>query len=323
MSTPTAAQDPFFARIVVGIDASGQGDHAALAAKQLAERTGARLEIVHAVGSSSTDWELIEDPRDVANDNGPLARAWRATLRHVTELVGTHAPDGRPIEEVLRVRAGRPANVLLAEAHEQDADLIVLGYDLERSRFDFGSTVRAVIAGAPKAVWIQKHAPTAVKRILVPVDLSLDSLRALTAACSLARLFDARVDVLHVFTSAGYVVSTWPDYPDMGAFLALDEIREQRRAEFEREMAQFAWGGIEHTTEFAVGDPGPLVVAAQREVDLIVLGTHGKTALASALLGSVAWHVVRHAHRPIVAIRHPEREFVHDRHARATAKLRT
>lgn len=323
MQAPHAAQDPFFARIVVGLDASGQGDYAALAAKQLAQRTGARLSIVHAVGSSSTDFELLENPRDAANDTGPLAQAWRATLRHVRELIGPNAPDGRPIEEVLRVRAGRPATVLLSEAREQDADLIVIGYDLERSRFDFGSTVRAVIAGAPKAVWIQKHAPTEMKRILVPVDLSPDSLLALTAACSLARLFGARVHVLNVFTSAGYVLSTWPDYPDMGAFIALDEIREQKRADFEREMAAFAWAGIEHTTEFAVGDPAQRIVDAQRDADLIVLGTHGKTALASALLGSVAWHVVRNSHRPIVAIRHPEREFVHDRHTKATSKPRT
>lgn len=320
MSAPRTAQDPFFARIVVALDASGQGDHAALAAKQLAERTGARLSIVHAVGSSSMDWELRENPRDVASDTGPLARAWRATLRHVRELVGTHAPDGRPIEEVLRVRAGRPANVILAEAREQDADLIVIGYDLERSRFDFGSTVRGVIAGAPKAVWIQKHAPTEVKRILVPVDLSPDSLLALHAACSLARMFGARVHALNVFTSAGYVLSTWPDYPDLGAFMALDEIREQKRVEFERAMAAFEWDGVEHSIEFAVGDPAQRIADAQRNVDLIVLGTHGKTALASALLGSVAWHVVRHSHRPIVAIRHPEREFVHDRPARKSAQ---
>jgi nucleotide-binding universal stress UspA family protein len=296
---------PFLARIVVGIDPAGHADDAVRVAKTLADRCGARLTIVHAVGTSSAEWELLEDPRDSAKNAGFVAQAWRSTVRHVRELIGERTQDGRPIEDLVLARAGRPASVLLSEAAAQDADLVVLGYDLDRPRIDFGGTVRNVVAGSPKAVWIQKHAPTTITRILAPVDLSKDSLRALGAACALGRMFAAPVEALHAFSGAGYVLSAWPGYPDPGAFLALEELREAQRAAFEREMAAFDWGGVEHSIEFVVGDPAQQILQAQNRADLIVMGTHGRTGLASALLGSVAWHVIRQARRPVLAIRHP------------------
>jgi len=312
MSSRHAPAQPFFARIVVGLDASGHGDHALRAARQLADAGAAQLTIVHAVGTSSAEWTPLDDPREVACDAGLVAQASRAAVRHVESVLGATDRSGRPQAEAVRTLAGRPSTVVLRVAREQDADLIVLGYDLDRPRLDFGSTVRAVVAGAPKAVWVQKHAPTEIRRILVPIDLSPDSLRALRAAVSLARMFGARVLALHAFSSARYVVSTWPDYPDFGAFVAIDEIRSAQRKDFETAMAGFDWDGVEHEIEFDEGEPARAILDAQRRADLIVMGTHGRGAVAAALLGGVAWSVLRHARLPVVALRHPEREFVHE-----------
>jgi nucleotide-binding universal stress UspA family protein len=50
--------------------------------------------------------------------------------------------------------------------------------------------------------------------------------------------------------------------------------------------------------------------AAEKEIDLIVMGTHGRGALAHMLLGSVAEQVVRRAPCPVLTVRHPEHDFV-------------
>jgi nucleotide-binding universal stress UspA family protein len=51
-------------------------------------------------------------------------------------------------------------------------------------------------------------------------------------------------------------------------------------------------------------------LAKEKEVDLIVMGTHGRTGLAHALIGSVAERVVHHAHCPVLTVKHPQYRFV-------------
>lgn len=298
-------------KIVVALDAQGHADHALQTAVWLAERTHAELTILHAVGVASASWTYVEDARDAARDRGLVSQATRSIVRHATSLVGRSLPGGFLTVERVRVRAGRPSEVVLAEARERDADVIVLGHDVHRSRADLGGTVRQVVAGAPKAVWIQKHALAPIRRLLVPIDLSPDSLRALESASKLAKVFGASVTVLHAFSSAGFAVSGWHDYPEMGSLIAVDEVRDAERAGFERAIQACNWFGVEHSAHFVEGDPATAILEHQHEADLIVLGTHGRSRLASALMGSVAWRVLREARHPVLAVRHPERELVH------------
>ena len=51
-------------------------------------------------------------------------------------------------------------------------------------------------------------------------------------------------------------------------------------------------------------------VARDDDVDMIVMGTHGRTGLAHVLIGSVAERVVREAPCPVLTVKHPEHEFV-------------
>lgn len=300
-----------FGKIVVALDAQGHADHALQAAVWLAERTQAELTISHAVGVASASWTYVEDARDAARDRGLVSQATRAIVRHATSLVGRSLPGGFLTVERVRVRAGRPSDVVVAEARERDADLVVVGHDARRLRTELGGTVRQIVAQAPKAVWLQKHALAPIRRLLVPIDLSPDSLRALEAASKLAKSLDASVTVLHAFSSPGFVVSAWPDYPEMGSMIAIDEVRDAERVGFERAIQGCNWFGVEHSAHFVEGDPATAILEHQHEADLIVLGTHGRSRLATAFMGSVAWRVLREARHPVLAVRHPEREFVH------------
>src|SRR6185436_8180065 len=62
--------------------------------------------------------------------------------------------------------------------------------------------------------------------------------------------------------------------------------------------------------------------AKREHIDLIVMGTHGRTGVTHMLMGSVAEHVVRTAPCPVLTIRHPEREFVLADAAPAISEMR-
>ncbi len=296
--------------LLAGVDAEGLGDHALDAALALEKALGARLVLVHAVGTAALDWEIVEDPRETAKNTGILEQATRVMLAHVRNRLRARGEDGRRAEELLRVVLGPPARVLLDEARELDADVVLLGRHKRRGWVDFGSTVRAVIARAPKAVWLQSTPVLPIRAILCPVDLSEESLRALGHACGLAQLWGARLDVLHVFQSSRYLLSTWPEYPDFGAPFALEELRSAERAEFARALDGFDWHGVRHELRFLEGEPQECILDLAHAHDLVVLGTHGRTGLASALLGNVAYSVLRRCEKPVLAIRHAERRFL-------------
>jgi nucleotide-binding universal stress UspA family protein len=84
-----------------------------------------------------------------------------------------------------------------------------------------------------------------------------------------------------------------------------------------KELAAFvekhlAKSGLSVVSDVALGRPFMEIIryAKDNQMDLIVLGTHGRSGLRHVLLGSVAERVVRKAPCPVLTIRHPEHEFV-------------
>lgn len=296
--------------ILVAVDAEGLSDNAVRAGFELGRMFKAKVELLHVVGSPSLNWEYVEDVRAAATNAGLLTTAFKAMKAHVKELLGDPKFGDVRVDDLVRVIPGHPARVILNEARETGADVIVLGLHKQKGKIDFGSTARHVLAGAPRAVWVQKEPFTRIQTILVPVDLSPDSLNALSTACAMASVFKARVRAIYCFQSTQFMVGVWPDYPDFGTAYAIDDIRQATEADFERAMKTFDWKGAEHTTDFLDGDPIHKILELAEGADLIVLGTHGRTGLASAVLGNVAYSVIKHTEKPVLAIRHPERQLM-------------
>ncbi|MGE0824864.1 MAG: universal stress protein [Candidatus Binatia bacterium] len=146
-----------------------------------------------------------------------------------------------------------------------------------------------------------------IKKILVPTDFSENAEHALSWALGLAA--DCKAKVL-VFNAAPPMASfAFPEsvyYPDL-ARMEREVIAdaEQRVAEF---AAKHAGGGVTVETLVTLGEPvWEITQAAEREqVDLIVMGSHGRTGLSHVLLGSVAERVVRHAPCPVLVVRMPK-----------------
>lgn len=145
------------------------------------------------------------------------------------------------------------------------------------------------------------------ERVLFPTDFSRLSNAAASWAVDLVRRFDSHLDIIHVLqppsiaTPEGYVLPTGP---------FMDDVRGQVRKwlENERERLQAALPGIRVETALLEGTPFVEIVqyARQRAVDLIVIGTHGRSGIRHALLGSVTEKVVRKAPCAVLTVRAPD-----------------
>jgi nucleotide-binding universal stress UspA family protein len=292
--------------ILVAVDEGNLSDHAIEAALTLAQRLDAHVELVHAFSTPARTWTLVPDPRAPEIRSAELHRAREAVLTHVSALLGTTHGGRMRANDILKVLPGRPAQVVLERAGEVGADLIVLGALRRRPVIDFGSTARAVLAKSTCPVWVQPGPPKAIQRILVPVDLSEESLLALATARELAPRFRARVLALNVFDSVSLAAIPWDGY---STFADLDAIRSGSLEAFEKAMKTFDWDGVDHDVSFVEGRPADEILARARENDLVVMGTHGRTGFASVLLGSVAYEVLKLTTRPVMVVRKPSRRF--------------
>jgi len=288
-------------RIVVGVDAHGRSETAIHVAIDLAERFKASLELVHGVRPPHPLWPDLT-PHDVEG-------ARRAIVTRLEgSLAGVRLDLARQPHRLVVESTRHPAELLVARTREPGADLLVLGRHRRRGFFDFGSTLRAACAGASCPVWVQAGPVRVVRRILVPVDLSHESLQALRLACAWAREFEAHVQVVHCFLEPELLAGH--GYPVAGPTYVLEQLCQDARADFEAQMAAFDWGATAHTIEFVEDDPAHTILEHQDSVDLVMMGSHGRTGLSAALMGNVALAVLRDGHVPVVVLRHPEREWL-------------
>lgn len=150
-----------------------------------------------------------------------------------------------------------------------------------------------------------------IQNVLVPTDFSEFSKHALQYGCEFARRFDAHLHLLHVMDAS----LTMPD-PIMGAPVSDAELHDlQNRAETAMQgLPEPEWlDGISQVKKIIqTGSPFVEIVryARQQEIDMIVLGTHGRTGLAHVLIGSTAERVIRKAPCPVLTVRPEEHDFI-------------
>ncbi len=133
----------------------------------------------------------------------------------------------------------------------------------------------------------------AYRRILVPLDFSEASARALDAGVAFARAFDAELHVLHVVPLNGLGEREAEAELSRAAPASLDDVVRSRR------------------TVRALAPELGIVEAARGAADLIVMGTHGRSGYRHVMIGSVAERVVQLAPCAVLTLRQPGHTFVH------------
>src|SRR4029078_249739 len=152
----------------------------------------------------------------------------------------------------------------------------------------------------------------ALKKILVATDFSEPSDAALAYGRELARTFGASLTVVHI---ADNILTR--AYGADGIVLADPELQREIETSAQRQVDAVLFdedrqmlGAV--ALVITPNSPAAAIVTYARDasIDLIVMGTHGRGAIAQLLMGSVAERVVRTAPCPVLTVRHPEREFV-------------
>jgi len=145
-----------------------------------------------------------------------------------------------------------------------------------------------------------------LKRILFPTDFSDCSRRAQEYACALAEQFQAELHVLHVLVDVALMM------PEPGSMAMMPqnyllELKQTAEKALEGLLAPSWTQGRRVVRATRMGNPFVEIskYASERDIDLIVIGTHGRSALMHVLLGSVAERVVRKAPCPVLTV-HPE-----------------
>lgn len=291
-------------RIGVGTNFSPQSDVALGVAVALARVTHARIDLVHVVHRPP----LYE--RMVLSEQKLVADLQQKATAHLQQLAT--APAFAGVEIAVHTRIGAPFAELLAVAHEQRHDLIVVGARQRGSLTDLllGNTAERVLRKAETPILLAK-APFAdpPRCILAPTDFSEAAQPALQEAIALARRWQAKLVLLHVIEP---IVQAYAWASDLagGEIYVIEP--EELQPEWDVLLKSIDLSGVSWEQRTIKGDVATTVAAAAHELqaDLVVVGTHGRTGLAHALLGSVAEGVLRAVDRSVLAVRSGAEPFV-------------
>ena len=152
-----------------------------------------------------------------------------------------------------------------------------------------------------------------MKNILVPTDFSEFSRLALDYAITIAQTFKASIILIHVTPEKELdSIRQISPYLEPGR---IEELLKGRESEDKKRLNEFIppekKEGIKTEAIHRVGTPflEIIKVAKEKEGDLIVMATHGRSGLSHIIFGSVAEKVVRKSTCPVLSIRPPEHEF--------------
>lgn len=196
--------------------------------------------------------------------------------------VETLIEKGIPIERITEVAENREINLII----------IGEGNHSENEHFKLGSTTERMMQKNGIPLMVVKNEPIKpIKKFLCPVDFSESSKRALTNAIFLSNRLDAKLTILNVFTPVE-VFSYW---------INVDDKKEnqfqlnRQKAEFEEFMKDFHINKHSHRVKIAQGEPEEEILKEIKNqgIDLLMMGTTGKTGLSKIFLGSVTEKVTR------------------------------
>jgi nucleotide-binding universal stress UspA family protein len=146
-----------------------------------------------------------------------------------------------------------------------------------------------------------------INKILCPTDFSEKSYRALEKAAAFADHFAAELIVAHIVAPVPTV--SVPTHP---AAFDVTEYQKHLYKESEKTLRELVKKRVPDNLEVKAhileGNPADQInrIAEEESVDLIILSTHGHSAIGQLIFGSVADRVVRHASKPVLTIRVPD-----------------
>lgn len=291
--------------ILIPTDSSACAEYAFNHAADLADRLRANLHVVEVKASGQA--LAAQDQDDHAP--GSPDDSENAQERRVRKGHGAGSGDRYRLQLIHAEATGSSiSGAITAYAAEHDVDLIVMATHGRKglSHLINGSVAEDVVRKSHCPVLTVKNcdegmATRRIRRILVPVDFSEQTGEALVYARELARMYGARVDLMHVIEEA--VLTQVYGLETVSAAVRDVEVGTTQALE---ELMTSDIGSLSAGTVHVVVGPAAASIAAivkQADIDLIVIFSHGRSGLRRILMGSVAEAVIRKAPCPVFTIK--------------------
>jgi nucleotide-binding universal stress UspA family protein len=288
---------------MVPLDGSSLAEQALPMAVRFAERMNAKLVLYRVVPYFTVlaaDPLLYEEMNRLGEDEA------LAYLRQVREDVTSPLPT----ETICEV--GSAAESVLQYANENDVDLIIISSHGRSglNRWVYGSVAERIMSQAPCPTLIlnarRSDSPNAPQNILVTLDGSELAEKALEPAMDMASALESQLHLLRVTTS-GHMRIEIDSSPDLIDGIESNELVEAQ--EYLKELSQRI--GLEDgqlSVEVAKGTVAEAIIeyAANNDIDLITISSHGRTGLKRWVYGSVAEKVLRGACCATMIVRNSE-----------------
>ena len=279
-------------QILAATDFSTRSNRALRQAGLLAQKAEIKLHVLHVVDDDQPD-ELVRMEK-------------REAERVLAEQLDT-MPELRGVQSRPMVVTGDPFDGILRAAAELDANLIVMGSHRKQLLLDVfvGTTIERVIRrGAFPVLMVNNESQLKYRNVVAPVDLSEASANALRVALSTGLVGDNRAILVHAFSALwkGKMFVAGTEQAQIDSYVA----SERQRAMDELTTFLVANDLKDGQWSLRLDEGGPMEIisriVADMRPDLLVMGTHGRSAIIKALIGSVTEEALRSLSVDILAV---------------------
>lgn len=282
-----------FDAIVASTDGSENAKNAVLSGLALARQFDAEFHGIHVV-------DISDIPEGVVNET---TEAMHERSQHILDGVRTAAAEVEiePITHMVET-SGAIHDAIIEYALDRDLDLIIMGSRGRRGleRMLLGSVTARTIRHSPKPVLTVTDSPLSaeITDILIPTDGSRGAQAAAETAIEFATEANAGIHVINVVDVSGVVgevvtASVYDQFEQIGRAAVDDVIQQAEEAGVRSIKAPVVRGRPARSI---------LEYAAEEAIDVIVIGTHGRSGFDRYILGSVTEQVVRGGTRPILTV---------------------
>jgi universal stress protein A len=300
--------------ILIPVDFSRQSVKAVRYALSLAAKFHAEVRLLHVVDPAQEpspaiiQMPLVTQPETIARIAKKLLQSWAVKFRIPVSA------------KTCSVQYGKTFKKIIEASNDARADLIVLathGYK-GLQHLIHGSTAERVVEQSrcpvlivrkrehefldPEDAGRGKRERIAIRKILVPVDFSKNSLAGLKYAVLLAERFHATLRLLH--TIHPYAETIGGERIPGETISLMDAVKKITRRQMRHLTQSAVLRGVRWKAEIKIGSPVDEICSESREdgIDLIVLSTGGYDGFRHLFLGNVTEQAVRCATRPVIVV---------------------
>lgn len=282
-------------KIVVGLDLDVSSRPILETAAFLSQGFGSRIHLLHVI-EGLTPQRITEEFFEAVHAAAELS------MKRAAESLDSET--AKKTETI--VTYGHAFAAIIKRAHEEEADLICIGARRKEgvAQVILGSTAQKIVRKAPCPVLVVKgRKPAQFNQILVPVDFSDPSKQSLRAAIDFAESVGSKITVLHVvepvmFPYGGFAEAYVPPV------MPRTELKAAK-SDLKAFLQSVQFRGVPWESKIRRGRVTETIrrFIRRNHVDLVVMGTHGRTGLPHALLGSTTENVLRAVRCSILTIR--------------------